>query len=171
MSSLARRGLRATAAVAGIAVAGVGLASPVFAAPAPADPERPTTDETAQAPENRSTPQVVGEAPSGPQLPDLPQLFTIRDTGVHTADRGAPQLPTADALPTDRLPSPGETVNLGETQESRNTDVKVRTATPEQGESAPQQRDGAMQQLDAASMFDDLPGKVMGATANNDVRS
>lgn len=160
MSSLARRGMRATAAVAGIAVAGLGLAGPAFAAPA--DPERSSTDEAAPAPEPGSTPNVAGGLPKTSELPDLPQLFTIQGTGVYTADEGLPELPT-DQLPTQALPSPDEAVNLDRHQESRSTDVNFRTAAPES-------RDGAMQQLDAASMFGDLPGKVLGATEGNDVR-
>ena len=156
MSSLARRSLRATAAVAGIAAAGVGLAGPAFAAPAA--PERPSTDEAAPAPEASSAPNVAGGLPKTSELPDLPQLFTIQGTGVYTADHGLPQLPT------DRLPSTDEAVNLGNDDETRATDVNFRTA-------APQQRDSAMQELDAASMFGSLPGQVLGATANNDVRS
>jgi hypothetical protein len=168
MSSLARRSLRATAAVAGIAAVGVGLAGPAFAAPAA--PERPSSDDAAPAPDTRSTPNVVGGVPKTSELPDLPQLFTIQGTGVYAADHGLPQLPAADRLPTDRLPthqlpSPGEAVNLGETQQTRDTDVKFRTA-------APQEQGSAMQQLDAGSMFGALPstGKVLGATEGNDVR-
>lgn len=162
MSSLAWRSLRATAAVAGIAAAGVGLAGPAFAAPAA--PERPSTDEAAPAPDTRATPNVVGSVPKTSELPDLPQLFTIQGTGVYTADQGLPQLPAARKLPTHALPNTDDTVNLGSTDQTRDTDVNFRTA-------APQQRDGAMQQLDAASMFDAIPGQVLGATANNDVRS
>jgi hypothetical protein len=162
MRSLARRSLRATAAVAGIAAAGVGLAGPAFAAPAA--PERPSTDEAAPAPDTRSTPNVVGNAPKTSDLPDLPQLFTIQGTGVYTADRGLPQLPAAHQLPTRALPSTGDTVNVGNTQPTRSTDVEFRSA-------APQQQDSAMQRLDAGSMFDTIPGQVLGATANNDVRS
>jgi hypothetical protein len=162
MSSLARRSLRATAAVAGIAAAGVGFTAPAFAAPAA--PERPSTDDAAPAPDAGSTPNVVGDLPKTSELPDLPQLFTIQGTGVYTADQGLPALPMADQLPTDRLPSPDEAVNLGETQQTRDTDVKFRT-------SEPQEQDSAMQQLDAASMFGNLPGQVLGATENNDVRS
>jgi hypothetical protein len=158
MSSLARRSLRATAAVAGIAAAGVGLAGPAFAAP-----ERPSTDEAAPAPDTGSTPNVAGGLPKTSELPDLPQLFTIQGTGVYTADRGLPQLPAADRLPTDALPSTDDVVNLGETQQPGDTDVKFRSA-------APRQQDSAMQQLDAASMFGALPGQVLGATEGNDAR-
>jgi hypothetical protein len=162
MSSLARRSLRATAAVAGIAAAGVGLAGPAFAAPA--DPEQPSsTDEAAPAPEAGSTPKLVGDMPKTSELPDLPQLFTIQGTGVYTADRGLPELPTARHLPTQALPSPDEAVNFDREQETRGTDVNFRTAAPES-------RDGAMQQLDAASVFGELPGQVLGATEGNDVR-
>jgi hypothetical protein len=160
MSSLARRTLRATAAVAGIAAAGVGLAGPAFAAPAA--PERPSTDEAAPAPDTRSTPNVAGDLPKTSDLPDLPQLFTIQGTGVYTADHGVPQLPTARHLPAHALPDPGEAVNLGRDHQTRSTDVNFRTAAP--------QRDSAMQELDTASMFDTLPGQVLGSTANNDVR-
>ena len=160
MSRLARRTLRATAAVAGIAAAGVGLAGPAFAAPAA--PERPSTDDAAPAPDTRSTPNVLGSAPKTSELPDLPQLFTIQGTGVYTADRGLPQLPTAGHLPTQALPSTDEAVNFDRNQEERSTDLNFRTA-------APQERDSAMQQLDAASMFDAVPGEVLGSTANNDV--
>lgn len=160
MSSLLRRGMRATAAVAGIAAAGVGLAGPAFAAPA--DPEQPSTDETAPAPQTRSTPNLAGDLPKTAELPDLPQLFTIQGTGVYTADKGLPELPT-DQLPTEALPSPDEAVNLDREQETRSTDVNFRTAAPEA-------RDGALQQLDAASVFGELPGKVLGATEGNDVR-
>jgi hypothetical protein len=163
MSSLARRSLRATAAVAGIAAAGVGLAGPAFAAPAA--PERPSSDDAAPAPDTRSTPNVVGGGPKTSELPDLPQLFTIQGTGVYAADHGLPQLPAADRLPTHQLPSTGDAVNLGETQQTRDTDVKFRTAEP-------QEQSSAMQQLDAGSMFGGLPstGKVLGATEGNDVR-
>jgi hypothetical protein len=161
MSSLARRSFRATAAVAGIAAVGVGLAGPAFAAPAA--PERPSTDEAAPAPDTGSTPNVAGGLPKTSELPDLPQLFTIQGTGVYTADRGLPQLPAADRLPTGALPSTDDAVNLGETQQPGDTDVKFRSA-------APQQQDSAMQQLDAASMFGALPGQVLGATEGNDVR-
>jgi hypothetical protein len=159
MSSLARRSLRATAAAAGIAAAGVGLAGPAFAAPAA--PERPSTDDA--APSTGSTPNVLGSAPKTSQVPDLPQLFTIQGTSVHTADRGLSQLPTARHLPTQALPRTDDAINMGETQRTRGTDVEFRTA-------APQQRDSAMQQLDAASMFDAVPGEVLGSTANNDVQ-
>jgi hypothetical protein len=162
MSSLARRSFRATVAVAGIAAAGVGLAGPAFAAPAA--PERPSADEAAPAPDARSTPNVAGGLPKTSELPDLPQLFTVQGTGVYTADHGFPQLPTADRLPTDALPSTDDAVNLGETQQTRDTDVKFRS-------SKPQARDSAMQELDAASMFGAIPGQVLGATENNDVRS
>ena len=161
MSSLVRRSLRATAAVAGIAAAGVGLAGPAFATPA--DPERPSADEAAPAPEDRSTPNVAGGLPKSSELPDLPQLFTIQGTGVYTADQGLPELPTARHLPTQALPSPDEAVNFDRHQESRSTDVNFRTAAPEA-------RDGAMQQLDAASMSGELPGQLLGATEGNDVR-
>lgn len=161
MSSFARRGLRATAAVAGIAVAGLGLAGPAFAAPA--DPERSSTDEPAPAPEPGATPNVGGGLTKTSELPDLPQLFTIQGTGVYTADRGLPELPTAGELPTQALPGPDKAVNLDRHQETRSTDVNFRTAAPES-------RDGAMQQLDAASMFGELPGQVLGATEGNDVR-
>jgi hypothetical protein len=155
MSRLARRTLRATAAVAGIAAAGVGLAGPAFAAPAA--PERPSTDDAAPAPDARSTPNVLGNAPKTSELPDLPQLFTIQGTGVYTADRGLPQLPTARQLPTQALPSTDEAVNFDRNQEARSTDLNFRTA-------APQPQDSAMQQLDAASMFGAVPGQVLGAT-------
>jgi hypothetical protein len=163
MSSLASRALRATAAVAGIAVAGAGLAGPATAAPA--EPERPSSDDTAPAPEPRSTPNVVGDLPNPTQTQELPQLFTIQDTGVHTADHGLAELPADDTLPTQALPSTNDAVNVDRGQESRNTDVNFRTAAPEA-------RDGAMQQLDAASMFGALPGpdQVLGATENNDIR-
>jgi hypothetical protein len=161
MSSLARRALRATAAVAGIAVAGAGIAGPAIAAPA--EPERPSSDDTAPAPEPPSAPNVVGDLPNPTQTQELPQLFTIQDTGVHTADHGLPELPADDDLPTQALPSADDAVNVDREQESRDTDVNFRTAAPESS-------DGAMQQLDAASMFGDLPGKVLGATANNDIR-
>jgi hypothetical protein len=160
MRSLARHTLRATAAVAGIA-AGVGLAGPAFAAPAA--PERPATDEAAPAPDTRSAPNAAGGLPKTSELPDLPQLFTIQGTGVYTADRGLPQLPTAQPLPGPALPNTDEAVNLGRDDQTRSTDVNFRTA-------APQDRDSAMQQLDAASMFESVPDKVLGATANNDVR-
>ncbi|TWF77477.1 hypothetical protein FHX44_113387 [Pseudonocardia hierapolitana] len=160
MRSLARRTLRATAAVAGIA-AGVGLAGPAFAAPAA--PERPSTDEAAPAPDAQPAPNVGGGLPKTSSLPDLPQLFTIQGTGVYTADHGLPQPPTAQHLPGPALPNPDEAINLGRDDQTRSTDVNFRTA-------APQDRDSAMQELDAASMFDAVPGQVLGATANNDVR-
>jgi hypothetical protein len=164
MSSLARRTLRATAAVAGIAAAGVGIAAPAFAAPAA--PERPSTDEAAPAPDTRATPNLIGGAPKAPdQLSDLPQLFTIQGTTVHTADRGLPQLPAGGDLPTQALPQPqpDDAVNTGDAQPTRGTDINFRTAAPQQ--------DSAMQRLDAASMFGALPGQVLGSTANNDIRS
>ena len=160
MSSLARRTLRATAAVAGIAAAGVGIAAPAFAAPV--DPERPSTDEAVPAPDTPSTPNVLGSAPKTSDVPDLPQLFTVENTGVYTADRGLPQLPTTRHLPAPDLPSPHDAIEMDDTQQTRGTDVEFRTAAP--------QRDGAMQQLDTASMFDAVPGHVLGATENNDVR-
>jgi hypothetical protein len=161
MSSLARRSFRATAAVAGIAAVDIELAGPAFAAPAA--PERPSTDEAAPAPDAGSTPNVAGGLPKTSELPDLPQLFTIQGTGVYTADRGLPQLPAGDRLPTGALQSTDDAVNLGETQRPGDTDVQFRSAAPQQ--------DSAMQQLDAASMFDALPGQVLGATEGNDVRS
>ncbi|WP_345606380.1 hypothetical protein [Pseudonocardia adelaidensis] len=160
MSSLARRSLRATAAVAGIAAAGVGLAGPAFAAPA--DPERPSTDEAAPAPDTRSTPNLAGDLPKTTELSDLPQLFTIQGTGVYTADHGLPELPTAGSFPTEALPSPNDALNFDRGQETRSTDVNFRTAAPEA-------RDGAMQQLDAASVFGALPAQVLGATEGNDI--
>jgi hypothetical protein len=161
MSSLARRSLRATAAVAGIAAVGAGLAGPAFAAPAA--PERPSTDEAAPAPDARSTPNVAGGLPKTSELPDLPQLFTIQGTGVYAADRGLPVLPTAGQLPTHALPSTDDAVNLGETKQARDTDVKFRS-------SEPQAQDSALQQLDAASTFSGLSGQVLGSTQNNDIR-
>jgi hypothetical protein len=162
MSSLARRSLRATAAVAGIAAVGVGLAGPAFAAPAA--PERPSTDEAAPAPDAGSTPNVAGGLPKTSELPDLPQLFTIQGTGVYAADRGLPLLPTAGELPTNALlPSTDEAVNTGKTDRTRDTDVNFRS-------SAPQAQDSALQQLDAASTFSGLSSQVLGSTQNNDIR-
>jgi len=159
MSSFAGRGLRATAAVAGIAAAGVGLAAPAFAAPT--THERPAKDDTAPAP-TRTTPNVLGELPKTTDAPDLPQLFTIQGTGVYTADHGLPELPTSRHLPVEALPKTNDAVNFDRKQESRHTQVNFRS-------SAPQERGSAMQQLDAASMFGRLPGQVLGSTQNNDV--
>ncbi len=161
MSSLARRSLRATVAVAGITAAGIGLAGPVLAAPAA--PERPSTDDAVPAPDAGSTPNVLGGlrpgAPKAPQVTELPQLFTIQDTGVNTSNRSLPELPT------DQLPDPGDAISFGDSEQTRATDVEFQA-------SGPQERDSAMQELDAASMFGDLPTtQLLGATEGNDVRA
>jgi hypothetical protein len=153
MSSIVRRSLGATAAVAGITAAGVGLPGPALAAP----PDRPGA--AAPAPDAGSTPNIVGDlGRPAPNAADLPQLFTVENTGVHTAERAHPSLPTPD-----QPPSASDAVDV-DTQQVRNTDVDFRAA-------APKERDSAMQELDAASMFGDLPGQLLGATESNDLRA
>lgn len=160
MSSLARRTLRATAAVAGITAAGVGLAGPALAAPAPA-PEKPSTDGAAPAPGTDDAPKLLGDVRRPAPTPaELPQLFTVDDTSVYTADHAGPTLPTADELPADRLPSPGDAVHFGDSEEGRDADLQFQAA-------APQERDSALQQLDTTSMF----GQVLGATEGNEVHA
>lgn len=163
MSSFARRSMRATAAVAGITAVGVGLAGPAFAAPEVSD--RPGTDGTAPAaPDAGSTPNILGDLPSAPGPADLPQLFTVEDTSVYTADGSLPELPTPDQLPADQLPDAGDVVNIEGADQVAGSDIEYQAA-------APQERGSAMQELDAASMFGDLTGQVLGATEGNDVRA
>jgi hypothetical protein len=153
MSSLARRSLRATAAIAGITVAGVGLVGPALAAPAA--PERPNADGVAPAPDAGSAPNILGEPRQPtPETADLPQLFTVEDTGVHTSDH---------ALPAEQPPSADDVVDIEDTRQLRNTDVEFRTAAQDRG--------SAMQELDAASMFGDLPDRVLEATEGNEIHS
>jgi hypothetical protein len=157
MSSLARRTLRATAALAGITVAGVGLAGPGLAAPAA--PERPNADGVAPAPDAGSAPNILGDMHQPtPETADLPQLFTVEDTGVHTSDHA---LPAPDQLPAEQPPSTDDVVDLEDTQQLRNTDVEFRTAAQDRG--------SAMQELDAASTSDDLPDRLLGATEANEI--
>jgi hypothetical protein len=160
MSSLARRSLRATAAVAGIAAAGVGLAGPALAAPTA--PERSSTDGVAPAaPDAGTGPNVVDALPPAPKEAELPPLFTIERPGVHTSDHTADH--TADhARPTppaaDQLPSADDAVNV----DNRNTDAEFRST---------QEQDSALQQLDAASMFRDVSDPALRGAESNDARA
>jgi hypothetical protein len=159
MSSLARRTLRATAAIAGITVAGVGLVGPALAAPAA--PERPNADGVAPAPDAGSTPNLLGEPRQPtPETADLPQLFTVEDTGVHTSDHA---LPAPEQLPAEQPPRADDVVDIEDTRQLRNTDVEFRTAAQDRG--------SAMQELDAASMFGDVPDRLLGATEGNDIHT
>ena len=158
MSSLARRTLRATAAVAGIAAAGVGVAAPAFAAP---EPDRPGTEGAAPAaPEAGIPPNVVGDLPA-PEMTQLPQLFTVEGTSVYTAGEPQPQLPAGEELP---LPSAADIADLGGlgSEQVEGSDVEIQTA-------APQDRDGAMQDLDTTSMFGGLTETALGSTQGNSV--
>jgi hypothetical protein len=85
MSSLARRSMRTSAAVAGIAAASLGLATPAIASPAL--PDTPDSNELDSAPTTSDTtliPGVIGGLgglPTG--LSDLPMPFQF-DPSVHT---------------------------------------------------------------------------------------
>jgi hypothetical protein len=157
MSSLARRSLRTTAAVAGIAAASVGLAGPATAAPA--EPERPGTDGAAPAPADSGSPNLAGDLPPAPEAAELPMLFTFEGPSVYTADQGLAELPTADQLPTV-----GDAVSTDDAGQVVDSDVTYQA-------SAPRDQDGAMSGLDTASTFGDLTGPVLGATADNDVQA
>lgn len=151
MSSLARRSLRTTAAVAGIAVAGVGFAAPAVAAPAPLD--EGSTDGTAPAVDGGSTPNVTGDLPH-----ELPKLFTFEGPSVYTADEAGSELPTADDLPP--APTANDLVNLGGHEQFDH--MEIQTATP-------QDVGGAAQGLDAASMFGELTAGALGASSGNTI--
>ena len=162
MSSLARRSLRTTAAVAGIAAAGLGLAAPAVAAPAPqADP---STDTGApSAPEAGSSPNVLGELPSsdGPQLPKLasiegPDIYTASDPGGLPSDEDMP-LPTATDL-----------VNLGAQEQFQGTEVEYQAAAPRGGDEA---GDEAAPDLGADAMVADLTSRALNSTEGNDVQA
>jgi hypothetical protein len=162
MSSLARRTLRTTAAVAGIAAAGVGVAAPAFAAP-----DQPGTDGAAApaapaAPEAGASPNVVGDLPA-PDMANLPQLFTVEDTSVYTAGESQPQpqVPAGEELPLPRAADIMDVEGVGSDQVD-SSDVEIQTA-------APQDRDGAMQELDAASMFGGLAETALGSTQGNTI--
>jgi hypothetical protein len=157
MSSLARRTLRTTAAVAGIAAAGIGVAAPAFAAP-----EQPGTDGAAvpAAPEAGASPNVVGDLPA-PDMANLPQLFTVEGTSVYTAGESQPQLPAGEELPLPKAADIMDVEGAGADQVD-SSDVEIQTA-------APQDRDGAMQELDAASMFGGLAETALGSTQGNTI--
>lgn len=159
MSSLARRTLRATAAVAGIAVAGVGVAGPAVAGPEL--PNLPNTGGATPAapaaPNAGSSPDIGGDL-RAPEVDELPQLFTIGGTSVYTADGPLPELPTVE-----QMPSASDVVNVDEHEHVEDPDVEFRTAA------APQDPGSALQQLDTASMFGGLTDTALGATEGNDV--
>ncbi|MGH3588470.1 MAG: hypothetical protein ACRDQ0_19360 [Pseudonocardia sp.] len=152
-----RRTLRTSAAVAGIAVAGVGVVGPTAALAQPQSPPA-TDDTTSAAPDAGSTPNVVGEMPA-PDTQQLPKLFTVENTGVHTAGESAPRPPAAEDLP---VASASDLAAMGATEQVKESDVKVRTAE------SPDQAD-AMQDLDAASAFGDLARGALGATEGNTI--
>jgi hypothetical protein len=122
MSSIARRGLRTTAAVAGLAALGAGLAAPAFAEAqaAPAKPESPA------APDLSAARGALASLPAPTANPsDLPPLFTFEMPKVETA---APAMPSAgDAVHTDAgvpaLPDP--------TQAMRDNSFGIPTAAPD----------------------------------------
>lgn len=103
MSSLARLGLRTTAAAAGIAAIGAGLAGHAFAAPTPGVPALPGAPlpNAGSLSNIGSVPNVVGELPAPPSsLSELPQLFTFEGPTFNTAGpagTGLPELPTTAA--------------------------------------------------------------------------
>ena len=155
MSSLARRSLRATAAVAGIAAVGLGIVIPAFAAPAPG-PDGGNTAPT--PPDGASTPNVVDELPKAPvvDLADPPPLFTFEVPSVHTADA---QLPAAA---TD-TPSPAHAGDVIGFDETNDIEYDVEST-------APQDQIGAMQHLDAASTAGRLAEQLLSSTQSNDIR-
>ena len=160
MSSLARRSLRAAAAVAGIATAGVGIAGPAVAAPEL--PSRPSTDGVAPAPaDGGSSANVIGDAPTTPQVSELPQVFTFEGPSIYTADQPLPERPAVGQ--TSERPGSEEVLGLLQQQKPfETTDVDVETASP-------QDRTGAMQDLDTASMIAEIAGHTNGATEGNQI--
>ncbi|OZM82396.1 hypothetical protein [Pseudonocardia sp. MH-G8] len=158
MSSLARRSLRATAAVAGIAAAGFGVAAPAVAAPAPQD--GPSTDDTAPpAPEAGSSPNVLGELPSR-DVSQLPKLASIEAPKVYTAG-GSDGLPTDEDMP---LPTATDLVNLGAQEQLEGANVEYQAAAPQDGEDA-------AGDLGADAMVADLASRALNSTEGNDVRA
>jgi hypothetical protein len=157
LRSLARRRLRATAAIAGIAAAGVGIAVPALAAPAPG-PDGVGTAPT--APNSGSSPNVVHEVPTAPvaDLSDLPPLFTFEAPRVHTADTTL-QPP---AVPQD-VPSLSHAGDVVGFDESNDVEFDVQST-------APQDQMGALQHPDAASAVAGLAEQVLSSTQGNDIR-
>ena len=155
MSSLARRSLRATAAVAGVAVAGVGIAVPALAAPAPG-PDGVTSAATPL--DGASIPNVVDELPKAPvvDLADPPPPFTFEVPSVHTAGK---QLPAA-AQDASSLAHADDVIEF---DESNDMDFDVQST-------AAQNQIGAMQHLDAASAVAGLAEQVLSSTQGNDIR-
>jgi hypothetical protein len=161
MSSLARRSLRTTAAVAGIAAAGLGVAAPAVAAPAPQD--GPGTDRGAPStPEAGSSPNVLGELPSS-DAPQLPKLASIEGPDIYTASQRG--LPTDEDMP---LPTATDLVNLGAQEQLQGTDVEYQAAAPQGGDEA---GDPAVPDLGADAMVGDLASRALNSTEGNDVRA
>ncbi|HYH29561.1 MAG TPA: hypothetical protein VD903_04170 [Pseudonocardia sp.] len=160
MSSLARRSLRTTAAVAGIAAAGVGLAAPAVAAPQPQD--GPGTDSGTPATDTAPSPDVIGELPD---TAELPQLFTFEGPRIYTAGQSGSELPTADDLPP--APSVEDLVNIGGREQLDG--VEVQTAAPQDEGDSTQDQGDATEGLGAASMLGELAAGPLGATQGNTI--
>ena len=179
MSSLARRTVRTTAAVAGIAALGAGLAGNAVAAPA-------TGVEAASALQGlpSSVPMAaLPGAPAGPSLSDLPMLFVFEGPTVTTAGpSGTPAAPTtplsdvgqvsgSDQVPAlDSVPTPDAALPTGAVDGSVNgvalpvsgapSDRSDRSETEVAPEADPASSTpaqvGALSALDSAGLFSRL---------------
>ena len=109
MSSLARRTVRTTAAVAGIAALGAGLAGNAVAAPA-------TGAEAASALQGLPSSVPLADLPgatAAPNLADLPMLFVFQGPTVNTSGPSGTPAPTTTPLPdADQVSGSGQVPSL-----------------------------------------------------------
>ena len=112
MSSLARRTVRTTAAVAGIAALGAGLAGNALAAPA-AGVEAPEAASPLQGLPSSVPLAGLPGATAAPNLADLPMLFVFQGPTVNTSGPSGTPAPSTAPLPdVDQVSGSGQMPGL-----------------------------------------------------------
>jgi hypothetical protein len=159
MSSLARRTLHITAAVAGIAALGAGLAGNAFAAPAPSQ-SVPTT-EVAPGPSTESPAGslagVAGTAGRVVDSPALPALFAFESPLAH-----APAVASAIPASTDVASTGAQ--NRTTYTETTTVNGQTRTRTTQTGPtSSGQDADGPLTQVDGRQVVGDVVNHAVGS--------
>lgn len=169
MSSLARRGMRTTAAAAGIVALGVGLSGYAFAAPeAPALPRADGVD-ALPAPVQEmlgSSESEDAEATEGAESGALPDLFAFEAPSLNMAEApGLGELAPAEA---PAFEAPAFEAPTLETPTSPldgivNADVNPSAVeAPESDQTAAEESQvGAMPGLDSAGMFSEMVAEAL----------
>jgi hypothetical protein len=179
MSSLARRTVRTTAAVAGIAALGAGLAGNALAAPA-GGVEAPEAASALQGLPSSVPLAGLPGATAAPNLADLPMLFVFQGPTVNTSGPSGTPAPSTAPLPDvdqvsgsgqvpglDSVPTPDSALPAGAVDGSVNgvalpvsgapSDRSETEVSPEADpDSSTPAQVGALSALDSAGLFSRL---------------